>query len=1068
MNPSKNHEVWATRNVTPPPVRREQVKSEVSHVLQYRLLRGGKSLYLTSVCLLLCWLLPAPTQAQQDYLDDWKWRNPLPQGNLLSAVAHGNSTFVAVGVLGMIVSSPNSVDWTIRRSGLTSTLNGVAFGNGIFVAVGDDGKVLTSAGGAIWTSRNSGTTQTLRAVAYGNGRFVVVGSGGTIRTSTDGISWTSRTSGTTSTLRGCTFANGTFVAVGNSGTILTSTDGENWVIRTSGTNNWLYGINFGNGSFVAVGLSGTILTSDDGVSWITRTSGTNSPLSAVVHGNGSFVIAGQSSMILTSADGVNWTSQSSGTTQFLSGVSYGNGTFVAVGERGVILTSVNGVNWTIKSSGMTQYLGGVAYGNGNYVAVGFSGTILTSFDGLTWTNRTSGTTAQLQGITFGNDTFVTVGSQGIILTSPDGVEWTSRSSGTAGVLHSITYGNEGFAAVGDNGTILTSPDGENWTSRTSGTSSLLYGITFGKGTFVAVGGAGTILTSATGEDWINRSSGTASWLQSATYGNGNFVAVGAQGTILTSPDAVSWTSRNSGTNSLIYEITYGNGSFVTVGLAGMILSSANAVNWTTRNSGTSNELGGVKYANDTFVAVGNFGTILQSSPEVFGLQVGRSSTFDLEDVGIIAMRNVPRGLSFDVATSTLSGTPLRPGTFKVRITKLNAEGKRVNSLLTFVIKPLPTHAFGNFQAVTDGEVIPGIPPGGSLSFKISSTGLATGQLRLAGATYRWRGSVVVSGDDDANIALQINRRRQTPLQLELEIANDHTLQGRVVNGAAETLLVGWRQVWHRRLNPPPPAQVGRINTLLVLNGAPWVGDPTVPQGHGYAMLSSNISGSVRWLGQLADGTRLTGSTALGPDGQVALWSSLLRNTGSVLIGANLDEAATLQGAAVWTRLPQTNPRLRNFRDGFDAVRLNLSGGRWTPPVRNQTVLELPLTDPNAELILESGGLDQSATDLAQTLLTIDSRNRVTPATNEANLSVRIVPKTGLVRVRFQLNDGNPENPGRNLRRTVNATSLLLPGLPDGYIGGGFFLLPQLAIPPDSTSRTSPILSGRILLRQPNG
>jgi hypothetical protein len=32
-----------------------------------------------------------------DPLDQWTWRNPLPQGNSLFGIAYGNNQFVAVG-----------------------------------------------------------------------------------------------------------------------------------------------------------------------------------------------------------------------------------------------------------------------------------------------------------------------------------------------------------------------------------------------------------------------------------------------------------------------------------------------------------------------------------------------------------------------------------------------------------------------------------------------------------------------------------------------------------------------------------------------------------------------------------------------------------------------------------------------------------------------------------------------------------------------------------------------------------------------------------------------------------
>jgi len=80
--------------------------------------------------------------------------------------------------------------WTRRESGTWRPLFGVTYGNGLFVAVGDVGILITSPDGVNWTRRDpAGTANTLFGVTYGNGIFVVVGGGGIILISSDGVSW---------------------------------------------------------------------------------------------------------------------------------------------------------------------------------------------------------------------------------------------------------------------------------------------------------------------------------------------------------------------------------------------------------------------------------------------------------------------------------------------------------------------------------------------------------------------------------------------------------------------------------------------------------------------------------------------------------------------------------------------------------------------------------------------------------------------------------------------------------------------------------------------------------------
>ena len=75
-------------------------------------------------------------------------------------------------------------------------MNDVTYGNSTYVAVGQSGKILTSSDGTSWTSRTSGTTSSLKGITYGNGNFLTMtgsmdnGSTATVLTSSNGTSWT--------------------------------------------------------------------------------------------------------------------------------------------------------------------------------------------------------------------------------------------------------------------------------------------------------------------------------------------------------------------------------------------------------------------------------------------------------------------------------------------------------------------------------------------------------------------------------------------------------------------------------------------------------------------------------------------------------------------------------------------------------------------------------------------------------------------------------------------------------------------------------------------------------------
>ena len=251
-------------------------------------------------------------------------------------------------------------------------LNAVAWSGTQFVAVGLGGVVETSPDGAIWTNRGSAfnpllSASDLRSVIWHNNRFVAVGVNGgsencpggavactdvivartdSVLSSTDGVTWTNSVSNASSTsipedseLNSIVWNGSQFVAVGNG--IFPSADGNVWTVNSL-TGNYT-GIASSGAIFVATGLSGALYSSLDGQNW-TQHAETSLDLYGITWSGQQFVAVG-AGVILTSPDGLTWTARSAGTSSHLYGVTWSGKVFVAVGE-GVIVTSPDGVTWT--------------------------------------------------------------------------------------------------------------------------------------------------------------------------------------------------------------------------------------------------------------------------------------------------------------------------------------------------------------------------------------------------------------------------------------------------------------------------------------------------------------------------------------------------------------------------------------------------------------------------------------------------------------------------------------------------------------------------------------------------
>jgi hypothetical protein len=285
--------------------------------------------------------------------------------------------------------------WNAQTNGTTNAqIFSIAYGlNAItkqstYVAVGDVGTVLSSTNGVNWNVIIVGT-DAFYSIAYNPqlALFCAVGAQGTIQTSPDGVNWTAQVSGTTQTLYAVTYGPTGFVVVGHAGANLISSNATTWTVQPVITTVNLLAITYGD-QYVAVGQMGQIWSSPDSVTWTSQTSGVTVSLNSICfNGSNLYVVVGDTGNILTSPDNVTWTPQTSGTTHNLKGVCYNFvDLYVTVGEGGIILNSAAGVTWTpaVNPTPVPQYdLYAVVYGT-DFLAVGAHGVCLSAPDGINW------------------------------------------------------------------------------------------------------------------------------------------------------------------------------------------------------------------------------------------------------------------------------------------------------------------------------------------------------------------------------------------------------------------------------------------------------------------------------------------------------------------------------------------------------------------------------------------------------------------------------------------------------------------------------------------------------------
>jgi hypothetical protein len=279
-------------------------------------------------------LTSSETSLSITQLDTFTSRSSAVGNNIIQSITYGNGVYIAVASNGTVVTSSDSITWTIRNAGTNSALQVVKYLNNLFLVGGGNGSVTlfsTSTDGITWTTRNVGLPGTqINDISYGNGVYVLApASTGTVRTSTDTVTWTSRVSASNFNTISLAFGDNIFVA-GNANFMSTSTDGITWTTRLSAPSNAF--VAYANGEFVAIGAA--VSTSTDGITWTTRALLSN-VTAGIAYSNGIY-LAGYSGGIYTSTNTITWTTRQRagfGTTG-LKCVGTGNGAFLVAGNAG--------------------------------------------------------------------------------------------------------------------------------------------------------------------------------------------------------------------------------------------------------------------------------------------------------------------------------------------------------------------------------------------------------------------------------------------------------------------------------------------------------------------------------------------------------------------------------------------------------------------------------------------------------------------------------------------------------------------------------------------------------------
>ena len=487
---------------------------------------------------------------------------------------------------------------------------------------------------------------------------------------------------------------------------------------------------------------------------------------------------------------------------------------------------------------------------------------------------------------------------------------------------------------------------------------------------------------------------------------------------------------------------------------------------------------------------------------------------------------LPAGVVGNVTTGQLSGKPLTATTTSKNFTVVASNLVGISSAVAFnySVAALSPATTGVFNGLADRDTTlsaPSLTPpgatlrghGGSLTnLAIASTGAFTGTLYLEDKAYAMpagsRLNAPLGGNPSTSVTLVRGTNKDTIADLTFAFTIDATtgkLVGTITDGLPATTpipVVAWHNVWHTTAPAhPATALTGRYVAALTLDPelVGYASHPNYPQGTGYVIVTTATTGATTWTGKLADGTAISGSTTLGPNGEIPLHAMLYTPTVAATAGSfhgwvqtTPDSISTplnaghplLDGTLDWKKLAQASTSTtRSYKSGFDLHTLTAVGGVYVAASGSPVIgiTDHGVGQNDAKLTFSEAGLNSSAlagpgspvgspAGTLNQLLRVTTTNTVVmpPATNNPGAVTMAPPSpTGLINGTFTLKDQDPTNltfPFTIVPRTVAWSGVLVPRLAQGV---GQFQLPQLpsAGPPKTTTATSPWLSGKVLLQK---
>ena len=284
-------------------------------------------------------------------------------------------------------------------------------------------------------------------------------------------------------------------------------------------------------------------------------------------------------------------------------------------------------------------------------------------------------------------------------------------------------------------------------------------------------------------------------------------------------------------------------------------------------------------------------------------------------------------------------------TFQLTVTSTLTPLRLVNSATLTALGTQSTTASSTYSGLFYEDAAVRLISAGSFSLSVTPRGKYSGRVQIGKKSYSFSG--LLQQNDGTNV---ISRHDGPALTLDFQLGTGGqatVVTGHLTDGTWISKLSGDLAVFGKGITPPFAG-----NYTLVIPG--YDGSSTLPAGDGFGTLKVNSAGRVKFVGTLADGTKVSQSAPVSASGNWPLYLPLYSGNGSLMSWLTFATTSTndLSGKLIW--LKQAGSKSRYYLGGFNCE-ADAFGSVY---LRSNPVLNLP----SANLTFCGGALASSITN----------------------------------------------------------------------------------------------------------